>query len=209
MKNATVLRGDRVGLEKRRMRAAELFERGWSQAQVAMALGVSRESARRWAGDFATGGKEGLRKAERTGRPARLSDEDVEELVVILEAGPTAAGFPTELWTCERVARVVESEFGVQYHAGHVWKLLRRMGWSCQRPVGRAAERDEAEIARWKRVEWPRIKKKPLGRLERSSSSTRADSRKDRIGSAPGRRAVKHRSSSTASPGKPSRRSRE
>lgn len=209
MRTKKIWRGDRDALEQRRIRAAALFEKGWPQAQVARELGVSRESARRWANELTEGGTAALAKAERTGRPNRLKDSQIEQLVEVLEAGPLAAGFATELWTCERVAIVVDREFGVQYHPGHVWKLLRRMGWSCQRPIGRAAERDEQAIARWKRVEWPRIKKKPLGKRARSSSSTRAASRNDRTGSAPGRLEGKRRSSSIASPGKRFRRSRE
>src|SRR5712691_3499793 len=208
MRTKMVRRGDRDGLEQRRMRAAVLFAKGWSQAAVAKQFGVSRESARRWANDFAAGGRDALHKAARTGRPNRLGEAQIDHLTAILEEGPLAAGFPTDLWTCERVAMVVEREFGIAYHPGHVGKLLRRMGWSCQRPVGRAAERDEEAIARWKRVEWPRIKKKPLGKHEPSSSSMKAASRNDRTVSAPGRHAARRRSSNIASPGKRSRPSR-
>ena len=78
------------------------------------------------------------------------------------------------MWTTERIARLIQRQFGVRYHRDHVGRLLGQMGWSCQRPTGRARERKEAEIARWKRVEWPRIKKKPKKKGAPSSSSTRA-----------------------------------
>ena len=57
------------------------------------------------------------------------------------------------------IARVT----GVQYHAGHVWKLLRRLGWSWQKPARQAVERDDEEAQRWVREEWPRIKNPPAG----------------------------------------------
>src|SRR5829696_2413859 len=61
-------------------------------------------------------------------------------------------------WTLGRVAAVIERLTGVRHHPGHVWRLLRRLGWSPQRPARRASERDEVEIARWRAEEWPRIK---------------------------------------------------
>ena len=89
--------------------------------------------------------------------------------------GPEKLGYETPLWTCTRVSRLIEQEFGVSYHAGHVWKLLRQLNWSPQRPVGRALERDEAVIRQWKRKTWPEIKNKPEKKGARSSLSTKAD----------------------------------
>jgi transposase len=96
------------------------------------------------------------------------------QLAEHLQNGPQTHGYATALWTTERIARLIKRQFGVRYHRDHVGRLLGQMGWSCQRPTGRARERKEEEIARWKRVEWPRIKKKPKLKGARSSSSTRA-----------------------------------
>jgi transposase len=96
------------------------------------------------------------------------------QLAEHLQNGPQAHGYATALWTTERIARLIHRQFGVRYHRDHVGRLLGQMGWSCQRPTGRARERKEEEIARWKRVEWPRIKKKPKKKGAPSSSSTRA-----------------------------------
>ncbi|MBZ5495928.1 MAG: winged helix-turn-helix domain-containing protein [Acidobacteriia bacterium] len=41
----------------------------------------------------------------------------------------------------------------------HVWKVLRNLGWSCQRPTGRALERNEALIRRWEKEQRPDLKK--------------------------------------------------
>lgn len=78
----------------------------------------------------------------------------------MLLKGPQQAGYQTDLWTLQRVAALIDRHFGIQYHAGHVWKLLTALGWSCQKPERRAVERDEEAIARWTREEWPRIKKR-------------------------------------------------
>ena len=64
---------------------------------------------------------------------------------------PSGWDLKTPLWTCWRVAHLIEKEFGISYHSGHVWKLLRGLNWSVQRPVGRALERDEDAIREWKK----------------------------------------------------------
>ena len=73
------------------------------------------------------------------------------------------------------MARLIADEFGVRYHEGHVWKILRTLNWSPQRPVGKARERNEEAIRNWKRKSWPAIKKKPKNKAARSSLSTKAD----------------------------------
>lgn len=91
--------------------------------------------------------------------------------------GPAAYGWHTELWTLERVADVIAMETGIRYHIGHVWKILRRLGWSWQKPARRAIERNEEEITRWVREEWPEIKNSPAGSRPGSSSRTKAEPR--------------------------------
>jgi transposase len=94
-------------------------------------------------------------------RPAStLSAAQRRRLVTLLGQGALHAGYRTELWTLPRVAELIRDEFGVRYHPAHVWKVLTALGWSCQKPERRAVERDEAAIARWKREDWPRIKKR-------------------------------------------------
>jgi hypothetical protein len=92
--------------------------------------------------------------------------------------GPMSHGWSADLWTLERITALIRTQFGIDSHPGHVWKLLRSIGWSLQRPTTRARERDEAAIARWKSEEWPRLKKTPA-RTPASSSSTRAGSRRE------------------------------
>jgi putative transposase len=70
----------------------------------------------------------------------------LERLEKKLLKGAQAAGFPTDLWTCPRVARLISSLFGVTYHVDHIGRLLHMLGWSPQKPERRAIERDEAKI---------------------------------------------------------------
>jgi transposase len=104
-----------------------------------------------------------------------LRPEDLRRIERGLKHGPEALGYENSLWTSARAAHLIETECGVQYHPGHAWRILRQLGWSCQRPTGQARERDEAAIRRWKRKRWPQIKKKPKPSGARSSSSMKAD----------------------------------
>lgn len=159
-------------LERRRMDAAGLLDRGLSQAEVARRVKVSRESVRRWWNQMAgKGGAQGLKKAGRAGRRPRMQTAELERLETILRAGPEQSGFPNGWWTLERIGQVIRGQFGVEYHPGHVWWILRKkLGWSCQRPVGRARERNELAIRDWKENIWPVLKKKPKKRAQSSSS---------------------------------------
>ena len=175
MGHSAGVRFDRVKLEQRRMRAARLLERGLSEADVARRVGVHRQSVNRWAQQFATGGRAALKAAERTGRPPGLSDEERARIERALIRGPEAAGYGTALWTSWRVADLIERECGVRYSTVQAWRVLRALGWTPQRPAGRALERNEAAITQGKRKRWPLLKKTPKAKARRSSSSTRAD----------------------------------
>jgi transposase len=172
---------DFEGMEQRRTRAARMFARGVTQADVARELGVSRQSVSRWHTDWKAGGARALKAAGRAGRMPRLTDTQLRQLDRALRRGPRAHGFATDLWTLDRVATVIEAETGVSYHPGHVWKLLRdKLGWSRQRPARRAVERDDEAIARWVAEEWPRIKRGPVDAGRGSSSRTNPGFRSSR-----------------------------
>ena len=154
-------RRDFEGMERRRMRAAGMYEKGKTQSEVARALGVSRQSASRWYHVWREEGREGLKAAGRAGRTPRITPSELAEVEERLLAGPGAHGYRSELWTLPRIAAVIEEVTGVRYHPGHVWRIVRSLGWSCQKPAKRAAERDEAAIAQWVKETWPRVKKTP------------------------------------------------
>lgn len=175
MGNAAGVRRDFEALEKRRLVAADLLEEGVSEAEVARRLNVHRQSVNRWAEQLREGGRESLEKAGRAGRKPRLSPKDLERIEKALKEGPQASGYGTNLWTLPRVAVLIEKECGIRFHPGHVWRVLKALSWSCQRPAGRARERDEARIDEWKKKRWPALKRGLKQRAAPSSSSTKAD----------------------------------
>jgi transposase len=146
-------------------------------AEVAREVRVSRQSGTVWRHAWQEEGIGGRRQAERAGRPALLSKKELSKVQRALLKGPAAYGWHTEPWTLERVADVIAMETGIRYHIGHVWKILRRLAWSWQKPARRAVERDEEEIERWVREEWPEIKNSLAGSRPGSSSRMRAEPR--------------------------------
>ena len=163
----------RQRLAARRLRAAELFTTGLTQAEVARQLGVSAQAASVWHRRWQAGGTDGLRSKGLSGPAPRLSDQQLRQVEQALLKGATANGFTGELWTLERIALVVERLTGVRHHPAHVWALLRhRLGWTMQRPKRRAAERDQDAIQQWVAERWPRIKQTPNGAEPAWSSST-------------------------------------
>ena len=143
-------KGSAKELEIRRLLSAKLLQEGKGVREVGRLVGAASSSVSRWKQALDEGGLEALKAKPHPGRPARLSTEQKKQLVQVLLKGTQAAGFATDLWTLARVAKVIEREFGVGYHRGHVWYILRDMGWSCQKPERRARERDEAAIEQWR-----------------------------------------------------------
>jgi len=206
MGNPAGVRRDFEALEERRLKAAALLRKGLSEAEVSRQVGVHRQSVNRWARTLKESGRTGLRKAGRAGRKPRLTRGELSRVKAIVKAGAERFGFTTGLWTSWRVGKVIEEEFGVKFHPGHVWRLLRQLGFTPQRPVGKALERDEDAIRWWKERRWPALKKTPKKKGEPLSSSMRAASRKGPTESGHGRPKERRRSSNTTSTGTISRR---
>lgn len=176
-RSTTRPRRDRDALETRRRRAAALFRKGVSQADVARAVEVSRQSVSRWYEQWRQGGATALKQAARAGRPSLLSAVQLQAVEKALLKGAVAYGYPNELWTLRRVAEVIEIKTGVRYHEGHVWRVLRGLGWSRQKPARRAVERDQEKIETWVKESWPDLKKRPPSATPGSSSKTSPASR--------------------------------
>lgn len=162
--------GSQEELERRRLRALALLDEGLQPVEVAQRLGVDRRSVRRWKAAARKHGEAGVRARAAPGRPSKLTQARKRRLEALLVKGPLASGFDTDLWTCPRVAELIKQRLGIAYHVDHVGRLLHDLGWSPQKPTRRAAERDEREIRRWVREEWPRVKKTPSAAARRSSS---------------------------------------
>jgi transposase len=151
-----------------------MFDRNVPVSEVARTLGVATQVVYRWKQAWQRGGEQALASKGPAGPKSRLTQGQLDELVAALLKGPIAQGYKTQLWTLPRVGCLIKDLTGVEYHPGHVWRILGSLGFSCQRPERRAIERDDQAISQWKRVHWPAIKKKRPSKAARSSSSTKA-----------------------------------
>jgi len=147
-------------LEKRRRHAIQLVKKGkMSLSAIARMLGSSKSSVSRWWKTYRKKGGEGLKPKPAPGRPCRLTKKQKRVLVSLLLKGPVECGFPNNLWTLKRIAKLIYQHFRIRYHPNHVWRLLINLRWSCQKPERRAIQRDEEKIKYWKQHTWPNIKK--------------------------------------------------
>jgi transposase len=138
------------------MRAVKLVKQGESPTVVARILGIAPASVHRWRRLARHRG--GLRAKPASGRPRRMSDLQLRQLRALLRQGAMAHGWPSQLWTAQRVAILIERHFGVKYHPEHVRKLLKqRLHWTSQKPQKHARERNDQEVERWIAEEWPRV----------------------------------------------------
>ncbi|MFN8466395.1 MAG: IS630 family transposase [Caldilineaceae bacterium] len=147
--------------EYRRMRVWEMHQQGYKQYEIAAALGLTPSAVSRIIARGKEGGVAALQHHKPPGRPAQLSAEQRQQLLAELAQGAEAHGFAGDVWTTERIAQFIVQRFGVKYHRDYIGPLLRQLGWSPQRPVVRASQRDEAAIAQWVEVTWPELKKEP------------------------------------------------
>ena len=149
---------------KKRVRAGRMLQKGIGCAEVALAVGVARQTVYTWKALLDEGGIDALRAVPGRGRPAKLDKAQLASLRAVVLQSPTEHGFATELWTLKRVVSVIERMHGVRFSQGHMWRILGALGFSAQKPEKRAIERNEDAVRTWKRSTWPALKKKPSDR---------------------------------------------
>ena len=145
----------------KRLQAVILNAEGRTSGELAAVLKAPRSKISEWLAQYQAHGIEGLLEGYRSGRPPELAPEQRRQLGDILDSGPVAYGLDNGVWTSPMVAWVIEEEFGVTYHPGHVRKLLHALDFSVQRPRRVLARANPVEQDRWHRRTYPQIKKKP------------------------------------------------
>lgn len=145
----------------RRLRAVILNSEGHSSGELARILKAPRSKVSEWLARYQAYGVEGLLEGQRAGRPAQLTPPQRQQLVDLLDSGPTAYGLDTGVWTSQTIAGIIEEQFGVRYHPGHVRKLLVGLGFGVQRPHRVPARTNAEAQQRWRRRTYPSLRKKP------------------------------------------------
>jgi transposase len=152
--------GSQLDWEKLRLIAANMFEQGLATDVIAASLKVDDQTVRRWRRMFEAGGVDALRSRKHAGRPARMSPQQKRQLCQLLLKSPVECGFDKYLWTQQLIADLIEREFGISYHHDHIGLILKELGFTHQKPMRRAKERDEDRIQAWRSQQWPALQKK-------------------------------------------------
>lgn len=166
-----------------------------TSGDIASLLKSPRSCICEWLKNYGEHGYEGLLEGHRSGRPSELSANQRTTLCDIIDSGPVAYGFLSGVWTSPMVARVIREEFKREYHPGHVRKLLAQLGFSVQRPKRLLAKADPQLQNRWRRYQYPNIKKKRGMKEPTSSSKMKPASGKTRLSIKHGPASVPSRSS--------------
>lgn len=140
--------------------AANMFEIGLATEVIAAAVEADGQTVRTWRRTFKAKGRDGLKSRPQSGRPTRLTQEQERRLAGLLLQTPRECGFDRYLWTQQLIADLIAREFGVAYHHDHVGVILKRLGFTHQKPARRARERDEVRIEAWRSTVWPELLKK-------------------------------------------------
>lgn len=146
---------------KKRVKAGRMLLAGKGCAEVALVVGVARQTVYTWKKLLDEGGIDALRGVPERGRPAQLDEQQLAALRAAVLQKPAEHGFGTELWTLKRVGAVIERMHGVRFSQTQVWRILGALGFSPQKPDKRAIERDEDAVRIWKKRTWLSLKKKP------------------------------------------------
>jgi len=162
----------------RRLQAVLLNSSGHSSGELATLLQAPRSKVSQWLANYETDGVEGLLEGTRSGRPPFLNQNQIRDLYDIVESGPVAYGLDCGIWTSPMISRIIEEEFGINFHPGHVRKILHTIGFSVQRPRRVLSRGDPVEQDKWHRKTYPDLKKKPAGKTSHSSSQTKQVSAK-------------------------------
>lgn len=144
-----------------RLHAIMLSIEKHTSGDIADLLKVNRTNVPVWINNWNNHGADGLLEGHRSGRRSGLTSEDKGKLGDIIESGPVAYGLNTGVWTSKIVTQIIEEEFGIGFHPGHVRKLLKEIGFPVQRPTYKLVNAEAKKKNKWIRYTYPNLKKTP------------------------------------------------
>lgn len=153
--------------EYRRLRAVELFNKGMKAIKIAEILGVTRGAVSQWLKRYREQGLDSLYHRKIQKKPCKLTDTQIEDLKALLHQGAEKSGYCGDVWTASRIRDQIEIKFAIKYTVRHVQRLMKKWGWSPQKPATYASQKNMEEVSKWREQQWPEIKKKPGMRIEK------------------------------------------
>jgi len=167
-------------LEEIRIRAVKQVEAGESPEDVIKALGFNRTCIYRWIAAYREGGVDALKAKKLEGRPRKLSGKQIQQLyALIVKKTPMQFCFAFALWTSGLIREVIRKKFGVSLSEVSVWRLLRKLGLSPQKPLFRAYQQDPVKVETYLKEEYPKIKRRAKARRARIFFGDEASIRSD------------------------------
>ena len=155
-------------LWKRCANAVQRVQDVASPEAVARVFGIGRTAIYRWLADYRRGGWGALKAKPLFGRPPKLDGKKLQWVYdTVTRKNPLQLKFEFALWTREMVANLIKDKFNVKLSDNSVGRLLAQLGITCQKPLHRALERDEALVQQWLKKEYPKIK--ALARREKAA----------------------------------------
>mgnify|MGYP001559628275 FL=1 len=145
-------------LETYRFRAIDLHKKGKQNKDIAEFFGVHRCAVSHWITSYKRNGKRILRATKSTGRPSKLDEREINELVTFFENDALNYGFETPLWTCRKIQKIVQQRFDKKIHTTNIMRWLKRINITSQKPQRQASQRDDKAVKKWLTEEWPKIK---------------------------------------------------
>jgi transposase len=136
-----------------RPQAIRLREQGKRIIDIAVYLGVHRNTITGWWKDHQMRGEAGLEQQQRgekygAGRPLSAEQESqIQEWM--LEHFPEGMGIDSALWTRRAVQSLIEQEYGIVMPIRTVGAYLKRWGYTPQKPLKRAYEQDPSSVKQW------------------------------------------------------------
>ena len=144
-----------------RRRCVEMKESGWKQKDIATALGLTPGWVSQTIKKYREQGPQGLLARKPTGSPPKITPQQLSQLVEELNQGAVSHGFPGQIWTRARVNEVIGRLFGVSYDPTQVGRLLKKVGWSLQKPTRKARQQNQHKVQQWRENTVPDLKKSP------------------------------------------------
>lgn len=151
-----------------RRRCVALWQEGWKQTAIADALGLTQGGVSRTLTKFKKQGESALQYQKPTGAPPRLTQEQLAQLVEELNKGALHHGFPGEIWTRKQVKVVIDRLFAVSYDVSQIGRILKKVGWSRQKPQKKARQQNAQAVQEWRDVRLGELKKSPAGATSHS-----------------------------------------
>ena len=142
-----------------RRRCVELKEAGWKQKDIALALGLTEGWVSQTLQKYREQGANGLLARKSPGPMPKLTPEQLAQLVEELNLGAVSHGFPGHIWTRLRVNELIGRLFGVSYDLTQVGRILKKMGWSLQKPARKARQQNQQKVQQWREETVPELKK--------------------------------------------------